>query len=296
MGLLVLLWAIAGCDTTKLTADSTSELFVRAAPAFEEYWDYDVAGDAAPATIVQLEGILRIVPDNQNLLLQLARAYTGYAFGWIEDEAEEAEFAGDFEKAEHLQKRARLMYLRATDLLKHSVGLKAKGLDKATKGGADELNAWLEKNFKSEDDAQLLLWTGYSWGSYVNMSKDDMEAVADLGYAKAFVRRSVELDPSHYNSAGLTFLGVATASAMAADLDEARGYFDEALTRTERGSLITHVNMARHYAVKKGDRELFEKLCNEVLEAGDLIPENRLANRIARRRAQRYLDHADDLF
>ncbi|MBC7171438.1 MAG: hypothetical protein H5U40_03380, partial [Polyangiaceae bacterium] len=53
-----------GCDLTKLTADQTAGLFHRAGPAFEQYWDYRTAGDALPATIMQLEGVARVVPEN----------------------------------------------------------------------------------------------------------------------------------------------------------------------------------------------------------------------------------------
>ena len=66
--------AIGGCDIAKFTADSTAGLFTRAAPAFESYWDYELAGEAMPASIVQFEGILRVVPDNEAILSQLAQA------------------------------------------------------------------------------------------------------------------------------------------------------------------------------------------------------------------------------
>ena len=294
--LALVLSPVGGCDTTKLTADSTAGLFDRAAPAFEQYWDYETAMKAAPATIVQLEGILHIVPDNPGILLQTSKAYIGYAFGWVEDQAEIAEFAGDLEEQERLHNRARLMYTRATDLMKHRLRQNVKGFDKATTKGIDDFNAFLKKNFKEKSDAEILLWTGYAWGSKINMSRDDMESVADLAYAIAMVERSVELDHTYYSGAGLTFLAVATTNAMSADMDKAKAYFESAMQETERGSLVAQINMARHYAVKKGDRELFTKLLNEVLDAKDVRPETRLTNRIARRRAERYLANADELF
>ena len=123
-----------------------------------------------------------------------------------------------------------------------------------------------------------------------------MEAVADLPYAQALVQRSVDLDRSYYNATGLTFMGVAESSALSAELERAKAYFDEALAETDRRALMIQVNMARHYAVRAGDRALYEKLLNEVLEAGDLLPTARLANRIARVRAELYLDNEDQLF
>ena len=133
-------------------------------------------------------------------------------------------------------------------------------------------------------------------GSYINSAKDDMEAVADLPYAKAFVVRSIELNPNYYHAAGYTFMGVATASEMASDMDLAKAYFEKALARTERRALQAQVNMARHYAVKTGDRELFDTLLTEVLDAHDPLPEARLSNRMARVRASLYVENADQLF
>ena len=53
---------------------------------------------------------------------------------------------------------------------------------------------------------------------------------------------------------------------------------------------------AKFYAVMVQDRALFRRLLEEVINAGDVMPEQRLANQIAKRRARRYLDRIDDLF
>jgi tetratricopeptide (TPR) repeat protein len=293
---LLCIVALGGCDVAKFTADSTAGLFTRAAPAFEEYWDYDLAGEAMPATIVQFEGILRVVPDNEAILSQLAQAYVAYAYGWIEADVEALEFEGEYDAADAQRRRTRTMYLRALDLTRHWIRLYNEDIDLAVKGTVGDLEAWLEGAFVEKADAQMLLWHGYAWGSYINAAKDDMEAIADLEYAKAFVTRSIELDPDYYNAAGYTFMGVAIASEMASDMEESKAYFEKALAATERRALQAQVNMARHYAVKEGDRELFDKLLEEVMDAHDPLPEARLANRMARQRAELYIANADQLF
>ena len=288
--------ALGGCDVAKFTADSTAGLFTRAAPAFEAYWDYDLAGEALPATIVQFEGILRVIPDNDAILAQLSQAYMAYAYGWIEADVEALEFEGEYDEADTQRRRTRTMYLRALDLTRHRIRLRNEDIDVAVRGTVEDLEAWLYGAFVEKEDAELLLWHGYAWGSYINSAKDDMEAVADLAYAKAFVARSIELDPDYYNAAGYTFMGVATASEMAADMDEAKVYFEQALAATERRALQAQLNMARHYAVKTGNRELFDTLLEEVMDAHDPLPEARLANRMARERAALYIENADQLF
>jgi hypothetical protein len=296
--LLAVLGVIAagGCDVAEFTADSTAGLFTRAAPAFESYWDYELAGEAVPASIVQFEGILRVVPDNESILQQLSQAYVAYAYGWVEADAEHLDFEGDMEKADDQRRRARTMYLRAMDLTRHRIRLYNEDIDLAVKGSVEDLEAWLEAAFVEPTDAEMLFWHGYAWGSYINTSKDDMEAIADLAYAKAFVKRSIELNPDYYHASGYTFMGVATASEMAADLDQAKMYFEKALAATERRALNTQLNMARYYAVKTGDRALFDSLLTEVMDAVDPLPEARLANTMARERAAMYIDNADQLF
>jgi len=288
--------AFGGCDVAQFTADSTAGLFTRAAPAFESYWDYDLAGEAMPASIVQFEGILRVVPDNEAILQQLAQAYVAYAYGWVEADAEYSDFEGDLQNANVERSRARTMYLRAMDLTRHRIRLYNEDVDVAVRGSVEDLEAWLANAFVDPADAEMLLWHGYAWGSYINTSKDDMSAVADLAYAKAFVARSIELNPDYYHAAGYTFMGVATASEMAADMDKAKMYFEKALAATERRALQTQLNMARYYAVKTGDRALFDSLLAEVMDAVDPLPEARLANTMARERASMYIEHADQLF
>jgi tetratricopeptide (TPR) repeat protein len=293
---VVCIVALGACDVAKFTADSTAGLFTRAAPAFEAYWDYDLAGEALPATIVQFEGILRVIPDSEAILAQLSQAYIAYAYGWVEADVESLEFEGDYDEADTQRQRARTMYLRAVDLTRHTIRLHNEDIDLAVRGTVEDLEAWLAGAFVEKGDAEMLLWHGYAWGSYINAAKDDMEAIADLAYAKAFVARSIELDPDYYNSAGYLFMGVATASEMAGDMDEAKVYFEKALARTERRALQAQVNMARYYAVKEGDRELFDELLTEVMDALDPLPEARLANRMARERAALYIENADQLF
>jgi hypothetical protein len=113
---------------------------------------------------------------------------------------------------------------------------------------------------------------------------------------KALVERSVALDPDYNHAAGFSFLASMAASDRYANLDEAKRLFDQALEHTDRRSLTVLVNMAHFYAVGKRDRELYLSLLREVLEAGDTLPEARLANRIAKRRAARYIRQVDEIF
>ena len=290
------LLTLSACDTAKIAADSTAALFGRAAAGVEQHWDYDLVGKSLPASIIQLEGLLRIVPDNEVIGLSLIGAYVGYGTGWIEDEVEVADIEDDWEQADHLRGRALVMYTRSWDLAKHFMRNRDPGLDDAIKGGVDALEAWVNAVFQEKADAAILLWAGASLGVRINMGMDDMDTVADLPLAKVFLNRSVELDPDFMFMIGKMTMGTLAASEFPPDMDRAKVIFDEVLEKTERRNLMVQMSMARYYAVNVGDHKLFRELLQEVLDAGDVLPEARLSNAIARRRSQRYLDRIEYYF
>jgi len=299
LGIGVLVWlavTLTACDTAKLAADSTSALFGRAAAGVEQHWDYEVVGKAFPASIMQLEGLLRVVPDNEVIGLSLVGAYIGYGVGWIEDRVEVADAADDWETAEHLRRRALVMYTRAWDLSKHFLRNRDPGLDAALAGGVDTLDAWLHEVFVDKQDAAILLWAGSSLGARINMGMEDIDTVADLPLAKVILTRSVELDPDFMFMTGQMTMAVLAASEFPPDMDRAKRLFDEVLDKTERRNLMVQMNMARYYAVNVGDSKLFRDLLNEVLDAGDVLPEARINNVLARRRAERYLSRIEYFF
>ena len=56
-------------------------------------------------------------------------------------------------------------------------------------------------------------------------------------------------------------------------------------------AISTQLNYGSRYYCFKSDRANYEKMLNEVLAAGDPLPEARLQNLIAKRRARRYLEN-----
>ena len=299
LGIAVLcvgLLGLGGCDTEKLAADSTAELFGRAAPGIEQHWDYELVGKSFPASIIQLEGLLRVVPDNETIGMSLIAAYIGYGTGWIEDRVEVADFEDDWEEADHLRRRALVMYNRAWDLSKHFLRNRDSGFDAALKGGVDSLDSWCRAVLTEKSDAAILLWSGASLGARINMGMEDMDTVADLPLAKVLLGYSVEVDPDFMFMIGQMTMATLAASEFPPDMDRAKVLFDDVLEKTERRNLMVQLSMARYYAVNVGDHKLYRALLEEVIDAGDVLPEARLSNTMARRKAHRYLDKIEYYF
>lgn len=291
--------AIAGCDTGRFTASQSIGLITRGSAAIQQHWDVELVGDAMPGSILQLEGVYATLPDDRTVGLELLRAYVSYGWGWLEHEADAVEATGDLERADELRIRARLLYLRARNIGLHHLRLQDAGLDPAMREGPEALERHLALRYRAPEDAALLLWTGYAWGSAINVGRDDPDLVLALPTARTFVERAVALDESYFEYGGLVFLG-GVASALPADVggdpEAGRALFERALTATGRQFFAIQVQYAATYAVTVGDRNLFIRLLREVIDGGDPRAEVRLANRIARRRAILLLRRVDELF
>lgn len=293
---LILLLLFTGCDIQAFAVKATARTTARASIALESHWDYELATSTMPGSIIQFEGMLTIVPEDEVILLTLMRAYVGYTYAVVEDLAEIAEVEGDYETAQYQRDRARYLYQRAKDLGRYLISLKKGGMEEAMAEGVEGFEAWLEKNFKKEKDAELLLWAGYAWGNWINASKDDMTAVADLPYVEALVKHSLKLDETYFNGAAYMMLAMITVNGMNPDLDLAEEYFKRSIEISGGGNLLTVVNMGRFYAVKRNDRALFIELMRQVLETRDGIPSARFTNQVAKRRAARYITQIDEFF
>ena len=289
----------AGCDLTRFTANSTANMFARAGGALNRTFDFELVGQALPGSITQLEGVYSVIPDNELLGLTLARAYVSYTFGWVEDEMQIAQDRGDLDEEERIMRRARLLYVRGRNIGIHHMRMRDSGIDAALEGGHEGFVAYLNEHYTDEEDVALLFWTGYAWGAAINAGRDDPEMILNLPYARTLVEMAVELDESFFNYSGLTFLAVVNAAlpeALGGNPERARELFERALELTERKFFTVHVSYARTYAVQTQNRDLFIRLLREVVDGGDPEPEARLANRIARRRAIRWLNRTDQLF
>jgi TRAP transporter T-component len=299
-GLLLLSCALPACNFNKFAADQTAGLLNEAAPALDGFWDYDMAGVGTPGAIMQLEAFHAITPDNEDLSLNLAKAYVGYAVGWVENDYEVAYAAGDMDKSDRLRQRASLLYLRARNLAVRAMRVRDKGIDQALKSNDETaLPKYLASHYKDKQDIGPVFWAGLAWGAAINMSLDQPDMLAELPTAKALVSHSKQLDDGYFNGGAYVFLGAmesAFPKAMGGDPEKGKALFEAGLARTGRRNHMMLVNYARVYAVNTQNRALFEQLLNEVLNAADQGNSVRLVNKVARRRAERYLTQGDQLF
>ncbi len=110
----------------------------------------------------------------------------------------------------------------------------------------------------------------------------------------------MEMDETYYYAGPHFFFGAfygSRSKLMGGDPEKSRRHFEKSLELTENRFLLTHLLYAKTYAVQTQNRELFERLLNTVLETPlDVLPNEGLINKVAKIKAQKLLDEADDLF
>ena len=294
--LVAVLGLFSGCSMTQLAAGSTVNIIGQALPAIERYEDPDLAGEALPASISTMEGILEIRPEDTKLRGLLARSYGSFGFGFMEDRMEEALVKDDDAGAEHFQKRAAMAYTRCRELALGSMSLWEKddgGAEGHIKKGLPAWTEYLKKFDDAETQVPTMFWGAYCWGRYIGVNRDDVNALADLPFVTALADRLFALDHTfmgyapHALRAGL--IGSAPAQ-LGGRPEEAKKEFEIAIAATHGKNLMYPVIEAQIVAVALQDRALYKKLLTSALEAPkDLDPDQRLLNQLAKRRAERYL-------
>lgn len=294
---LVLLPVVGGCDLQRLTVEQTAGVLRAGAVATEREPDVQFAREAIPGNLKTIETFLVSAPDNEILLELLARGYYSYAFGFLEQELEVAqyEFASE-EEIRNLRSRTTIHYLRARDYAWELLD-RPPVREAAEAGDLEALKARLAE--LDVEDVPGLFWVGYGWGSAINHLQDDPDEVAALPVVEAIMDRVEELDEGYYWGGVHFFKGVYWASRpemFGGDPTLAKKHFDIAMAGHGEANLMIPYLYARFYAPQVQDRKMFVELMKRVATADvDAYPDLRLNNEIAKERARWWLAHIDEL-
>lgn len=278
---LVALVLLQGCVQT-IAIRTVGGILDYGFEAFNEESDIQLAHEALGSNLKLLEALLKGDPDNKKLLILASQGYTAYAFAFAEDDSVE---------------RARIFYLRGRDY-----ALKILNCNAAFKSSLDKDVAAFTKSLQSfsKDDVPAIFWAAFSWGSYINVTRTDLDAIADLPKVLAMIQFVADNDPTYYYGGAYLFLGAMEATTpkmLGGNPEKAKGYFEQCLSINGGKFLIPYVYYAKTYAVGQQDPELFESLLKKVDDASlDALPEARFANAVAKKKARLLRDKMNELF
>jgi tetratricopeptide (TPR) repeat protein len=278
---LILVFVLTGCIQL-LAIRTMGGIMDYGLEAFNEESDLELAKDALGSNLKLIEALIKGDPGNEKLLLMASQGYSAYAHAFVEDE--------DIG-------RARQFYLRGRDYGMRILLQNERFRDAAEKdiaGFSQALHSF------SRDDVPAIFWTAFAWGSYVNLTLTDVRALADLPKVNAMMDFVLQRNPSYYYAGAHLYFGTLLASTpvlLGGNPDAAREHFEKAIQLTGGKFLMTYLYYARSYAVQTMNRELFESLLKTVVTAPlDALPEARLPNAVAKKRAQRLLQNVEQFF
>lgn len=277
---LILLILAQGCST--LSVRLATPMVQSQYASINEETDPVLAEQAIPASLKMLEGLLRDDPENEILLKNLSEGFCNYAFSFVED--------ADPDRASNLYLRGRGFAERllvADGVPEHLIGQNPEQF-KNTLSTLDE------------DHLPGLYWMGQCWAGWLMLNLDDLQALVGISKVEAILQRALALDESYHYSGPHLLLGAfygGRSKLLGGNPDKARNHFEKSLELTQQKFLMTKVLYAKTYAVQMQDLALFKKMLKEVMGAPvDILPEQQLANAVAKQKAQKLLESADDLF
>ena len=192
LGFFILM--LVNCSIQKLAVRATGGILANGFKALNEESDLVFAKQAIPANLKQLEALIKSDPNNKKNLLMAAEGYTGYALGFVEDESPQ---------------RASRFYLRARDFAL-TVLNRDENFQKSFDLDIVQFQQAVDKLKKT--DISALFWSANAWGSYVNLNKTDINALADLPKIDVMMKQVLKLDETFYYGGPHLFLGTILAS------------------------------------------------------------------------------------
>ena len=282
---IILLLGISGCTGFKsnLVVDSSKLASANITKAANENSDFAMVRDGMPGGLLQMDGFIKMAPDDKELLLSAAESNSGYAFLFVQDE--------DKPRAVKLFKKAKKYAFR---VLKQNPAFK-DACDKSKEEFAEAL-----KTFDKEDVPALYLGMN-SWLSYIGLANaEDPSLLMNLPKVEAMMDRILELDETYKYGAIHAVMGTyhaAKPEIFGGKPKEAKKHFEKAFEISKRKFLIWHLLFAKFYTVQIQDQDLFVKTLEEAIEAPEnLLPEQNFANEAARHKAKALLEKVDTLF
>ncbi|MGH8194941.1 MAG: TRAP transporter TatT component family protein [Woeseiaceae bacterium] len=242
--------------------------------------DPETVRDGAPAYMLLLDSFLEESPDDPELLTAAANLYASYG----------AVFADDPERAARLTERARQYATRAICLRYKDA---CNWPDLSFEQFAATLSGFTPRH------ADVIYSYAIASLAWIRTHSNDWNALAELPQMEALLQRYLDLGDGENEAQVYTYLGILATlrpPALGGEPEKAKGWFERAIELTNGRDLSAKVEYARGYARLLYDRELHDRLLNEVLSADPEIPGYTLTNVLAQRDAAELLASADDYF
>lgn len=287
--------ACGGCSIKRVAINKLGDALASGGSSYDSDDDPELVAQAIPFGLKLIESLLAESPRHAGLLVAAASGFTGYAYAFVDQRADEAA-ADSLERSAALRARARRLYLRAKGYGMRALEVKHQGFAARLESDAALVLASLHK-----PDVPALYWTAAAQGLAISASKDNPEMIAQLPLVQAMINRVMELDEAWGAGSVPEFLiSIESARAGVKPAEQQanmRRYYERALQLSKGAHASLFVSFAENACVPAQNRAEFQAMIDRALHVDpDQHPEYRLVNLIAQRRARWLLGRADELF
>jgi len=275
---IVLLLILPACSPIKYTI---SEDIARSlSSGISNQSDIELVKTGIPSYVLLLDGMIAESPDSPELFLAGAKLNSTYA---------------NF--VSHDKVRSTQLIDKAHRYSQQSLCLSDEDWCGVGKHTFDQYKRFI--NDVDLDEIEYLYTYGATWASYIDAHSGDMNAIADLPKVKVTMQKIIELDEKYNDGGAHLYLGVLETivpPALGGKPGIAKSHFERVLEITKGRNLMAKVLYAERYARPLFNRELHDRLLNEVLAEDPVEKGLTLLNIIAQEKARQLLESADDFF
>lgn len=276
--ILLLVLGISACG--QLISNAKQEFAQDLSATILEFDDPETVKKGVPAYLILISSMIKGDPSNPDLLESGARLYGAYASGFVDSGASKKALAG----------RA-FNYASQAMCIRNSQFCDIESISYFE----------FEKRLMTVDKLQVepLFIFVSSWAGVVEANSADWNAVAELPKVKTGIQWVIDTDETVSNGNAHLYMAVMESllpPTLGGKPDLAKKHFDRAIEISKNKNLMAKVLYAEKYARMMFDRELHDRLLQQVVDADTGPQDQVLLNTLAKHKAARLLLESDDYF
>lgn len=274
--MLVLMGMLNGC--ANLMSSVTSGLAEDLADTILNSNDVDTVREGIPAYLLMIDSFLRSSPNNPELLMAASNLNSAFTIFTNEE-------------------RGRLLSQKSLDYSLRAACARNKMLCDLNEA---EFEVYKQRvDAITNKDVDIAYSLAVAWTGWMQAHSNDWNAIAQLGKVKYLMAHCIELDETISDGGPHLYMGgleTVLPASLGGNPEKGRVHFERSIEISQGQFLMAKVVFAEQYAKLVFDKQMHDRLLNEVLAADPVSEGRTLTNTVAQTRARELLAESDDYF
>lgn len=274
--MLVLMMMLNGC--ANLMSSVTSGLAEDLADTILNSNDVDTVREGIPAYLLMIDSFLRSSPNNPELLMAASNLNSAFTIFTNEE-------------------RGRLLSQKSLDYSLRAACARNKMLCDLNEA---EFEVYKQRvDTITNKDVDIAYSLAAAWTGWMQAHSNDWNAIAQLGKVKYLMAHCIELDETISDGGPHLYMGgleTVLPASLGGNPEKGRAHFERSIVISQGQFLMAKVVFAEQYAKLVFDKQMHDRLLNEVLAADPVSEGRTLTNTVAQTRARELLAESDDYF